>query len=402
MTKNDFPMQNDLNQNSADSGFSEGDSFSVRSLRELIDLVSGKSIKEDQLSPDSILTENLPFPFFGIVGQMEMKIALLLSIINPMIGGIILIGPRGTGKTTAVRSLLNLLPLVYRSLCHYGCTENDIEAGGMNSVCPDCAKKYAEGSPLSKSDISRLVELPLNATLENVIGGIDEVNNKTGFNRIKKGILAHADQNLLYVDEINILPDVIIDAILDAAAHGIYTLRRGPIAASYKARFTLIGSMNPEEGTLRPQIMDRFGLRVIVRGLEDNLQRFEAYKRVSLFKQNPHQIINQFNPETLHAKKEIQQARELLKQVIIPESIANAGVKLIKELGIASLRAEITLFEAARTYAAADARTEVTLEDLKFVAPFSLRLRSSEFIKEYFDQRKKEEQLLNQKLDNIN
>ncbi len=242
---------------------------SVRSLRELIDLVSGRRMSDTSSQGEAGLADPVPFPFLALVGQMEMKLALLLSLINPALGGVLLSGPRGTGKTTAVRSLLELLPDVVRSKCFYGCLPEDIEAGGIDAVCPDCARRYAEGQPLTMTDRTCLVELPLNATLEDVVGGLDEralIHERV---RLKRGILAHADRNVLYVDEINLLSDEIINAILDASAQGLYTVRRGPVAATYNSRFILIGTMNPEEGRLRPQIMDRFGLRVIVRGLSD-------------------------------------------------------------------------------------------------------------------------------------
>src|SRR5512134_2666572 len=269
---------------------------SFRNLRELIDHVAGKSLPP--LAPeDGRLTEPLPFPFLAIVGQQEMKLALLLGLINPNVGGILLIGPRGTAKTTAVRSLLDLLPEVERSTCFYGCLPEDVEAGGLSAVCPDCAKKYGEGQPLTAPDKVRLIELPLNARLEDVVGGIDERAAVHERMRVRRGILAQADRNLLYIDEINLLGDDIIDSILDAAAQGSYTVRRGHIAVTYRSRFVLIGSMNPEEGKLRPQILDRFGLRVIVRGLESAEERLEAYRRVQAYLSNPRRMIGQFSSE---------------------------------------------------------------------------------------------------------
>ena len=254
-----------------------GEPPKVRSLRELIDLATGRSsMPLDLAQEDAGLAEPLPFPFLALVGQYEMKLALLMSVINPGCGGVLLVGPRGTGKTTAVRSLLDLLPWIERSTCFYGCTAEDVETGGMDAVCPDCARKYGEGIPLSRKEPSHLVELPLNARLEDVVGGLDERAQVHERMRLKRGILGQADLNLLYADEVNLLGDEIVDSILDAAAQGSYTVRRGPVSATYRARFTLIGSMNPEEGNLRPQILDRFGLRVIVRGLEDPEQRLQA------------------------------------------------------------------------------------------------------------------------------
>ena len=366
---------------------------SFRNLRELVDYVAGKSLPP--LTPEEgLLTEALPFPFLAIVGQQEMKLALLLGLINPNVGGILLIGPRGTAKTTAVRSLLDLLPQVERSTCFYGCLPEDIEIGGISAVCPDCAKKYGEGQPLTAPDKVRLIELPLNAKLEDVVGGIDERLGAHERMRVRRGILAQADRNLLYIDEINLLGDDIVDSILDAAAQGSYTVRRGSIAATYRSRFVLIGSMNPEEGRLRPQILDRFGLRVIVRGLEEAEERLEAYRRVQAYLSNPRQMTGQFSNEMAAAAAEIHFARELVRKVTVPDQIANPAIELVQHMGIDSLRAEITWFESARAYAAADGRTEVTLEDLRAVAPMALRLRRSPFMTEYLKGQLSEEKEL--------
>jgi magnesium chelatase subunit I len=366
---------------------------SIRSLRELVDYVAGKALPP--LTPEEgRVTEAVPFPYLAIVGQQEMKLALLLGLINPNIGGILLIGPRGTAKTTAVRSLLNLLPLVDRSNCPYGCLPEDIETGGIDAVCPDCARKFGEGISLTSKDPVRLIELPLNARLDDVVGGIDERAALHERMRVRRGILAQSDRNLLYIDEINLLSDEIMDSILDAAAQGNYTVRRGPVAATYRSRFVLIGSMNPEEGKLRPQILDRFGLRVIVRGLENIAERLEAYRRVQAYLANPRQMAGQFSGEMEAAAVEIQSARERVKKVQLPDAIANPAIQLVQKMGIDSLRAEITWFEAGRAYAAADGRDEVTFDDLKAVAPMALRLRRSQFMSEYFDGQADEEQQL--------
>jgi magnesium chelatase subunit I len=330
-----------------------------------------------------------------------MKLALLLSMINPIMGGVLLIGPRGTGKTTIVRSLTDLLPQVPRSLCFYGCLPEDIESGGMDAVCPDCARKYGEGEPLAVLDRVRLVELPLNARIEDVVGGIDERAATHDRLRLRRGILAQADRNILFVDEVNLLSDQVVDAILDAAAQGHFVVRRGPIAATYRSRFVLIGSMNPEEGRLRPQIMDRFGLRVIVRGLSDPGERLRAYRRVQAYQTNPRQTAAQFSKETQIVQEEIQLARDLLPQVELPDEVAQLGLSLIEKLKIDSLRAEITLFEAARAHAIADGRLQVSFDDLQAVAPMTLRMRRSAFIADYFGEREVEESELIKILDQL-
>jgi len=392
-----FPIQdNDLPGNEL-----EATGAQVRSLRELIDLASGKNLRSTEGEEDAGLAEVLPFPFMAVVGQNEMKLALLLAIINPEIGGLLLIGPRGTGKTTTVRSVIDLLPEIKRSACYYGCTEEDVESGGVDAICPDCAKKYGLGLPLSRIDRVRLVELPLNARLEDVIGGLDDRALVHERLRLKRGLISQADQNILYIDEVNLLADEIIDCSLDAASQGTYTVRRGPISATYKARFTLIGSMNPEEGTLRPQIMDRFGLRVMVRGLTDPVERQSVYQRVTTYRKNPRRLIEQFASDTETARQDIQSAQNLLSRVDLPDELVKAGITLIHGLGIDSSRAEISLFEAARTYAAADNRTLVESGDLSIVAPMALRLRHSEFITHYFEERAQEETELQTQINSI-
>lgn len=373
----------------------------VQSLRELLNLVSGRTARPNAPQEESGLVENQPFPFFGLVGQIEMRLALLLSLINPATGGVLLIGPRGTGKTTAVRSLLGLFPDIERSACFYGCMPEDIERGGIDAVCPDCARKYGEGIPLTIVTPVRMIELPLNSRLEDVIGGLDERSALHDRMRLRRGVLAQADRNILFADEVNLIEDSILNAILDAAALGSYTLRRGPLTATYNSRFTLIGSMNPEEGSLRSQIMDRFGLRVIVRGLGDTQERLEAYDRVRSYHQSPNLLVAQYSGETSLAREEIQEARRRLVEVQLPKETAETGIWLIRKLGIDSLRAEITLFEAARAHAAAGGRTVVDLNDLRITAPMALRLRQSAFMTDYLRERQREDERLMATLDEI-
>jgi len=389
----DFSAEPETNdQPAADTGPAESlPSSAPRSLRELIDRVSGRGFLTQFAAEDSGIAETLPFPFLALVAQHEMKLALILALINPNVGGVLLIGPRGTGKTTAVRSLVDLLPEVPRSLCHYGCMPEDIEAGGIDAVCPDCARKFALGEPLAKLDRVRLVELPLNARMEDVVGGLDERAAVHERMRIHRGLMAQADRNLLYVDEVNLLNDEIVDAILDAAAQGSYSVRRGPVSATYKARFTLIGSMNPEEGRLRPQIMDRFGLRILVHGLNGPTDRLEAYRRVQAYQTNARRTVAVYGAETEILREEIQTARDLLPQVTLPDNVAQQGLEIVHRLQIDSLRAEITLFETARAYTAADGREEVLEDDLRIAAPLALRGRRSSFILEFFASQEIEE-----------
>ncbi|MCP4426012.1 MAG: magnesium chelatase [Chloroflexi bacterium] len=333
-----------------------------------------------------------PFPFLAIVGQEEMKLALILSVINPRVGGVLLIGPRGTAKTTAVRALTDLLPHTRRSLCVNGCTEEIFEEGGMDAICEACAKKAGYGEALTVGDRVRIFELPLNARLDDVVGGINErVALEQQRIRLERGILGHADGHVLYIDEVNLLDDVITDAILDAAAQGHYTVRRGPLKMRYRARFLLIGSMNPEEGRLRPQLMDRFGLRAAVRGLTDAEMRFEAYQQAIAYLHDPDQLASMYAKGTLALAAEIEQAQKRLLSVTISDEAKALGLQLIQSLNIDSNRAEITLFEAARAHAAADEREQATVADVQTVALLALRQRQSPGLTKFFQEQADED-----------
>lgn len=338
-------------------------------------------------TPDLGIADTLPYPFLAIVGQIEMRTALLLSVINPAVGGVLLIGPRGTGKTTAVRSLTDLLPFVEVSDCEEGCLPSSLD-----ELCPECQRKLAAGEPISHLEPVKLVELPLNARLEDVVGGINErIAVQQGRVRLERGILAHADQNLLYIDEVNLLDDMIVDAILDAAAQGSYTVRRGAMIGTYRSRFVLIGSMNPEEGRLRPQIMDRFGLRVPIQGLMDRQERFEVYHRVRRYQLNRRKFLGEWAELTAAAHEEIILARELLKDTELNDEAVEVGLSLVQALGIDSHRAEYAMFEAARAHAAADGRDIADIHDIRAVAPMALRQRRSQFMVDFFARQEEED-----------
>jgi magnesium chelatase subunit I len=355
-------------------------------LLELLQKRSATAILKATPKPDLLSVEVASFPFLAIVGQMEVKTALLLSVINPAVGGALLIGPRGTGKTTAVRGLVDLMPPVRRSLCPYGCDEEAAETWGMDAICPECATKLAHGEDLTGQDRMRLIELPLNARLEDVIGGVNErVAIEQNRVRLERGILAYAHRNPLYIDEVNLLDDIIVDAILDAAAQGRVVVRRGAFSATYPSEPILIGSMNPEEGTLRPQIQDRFGLRVVVDGLHDPEERLEVYRRVRLFREHPHRLLAMVAEDTAAFGEDLARARDLLPQVELMPAAEQLALRLVQKLEIASHRAEIVTLEAARARAAADDRREATVEDVATVAPLALCQRRSAFMRHYFE-----------------
>ncbi len=366
----------------------------IRSLTHLLEVASSKRFLAVVEPGDRGLAESLPFPFIALVGEWEMKLALALAVINPAIGGVLLLGPRGTGKTTAVRSLSPLLPDVQRSLCAYGCMEEDVESGGIESICPECAKKFGLGEPLSFSDRARLIELPLHSELPDVIGGIDERAAAHKRMLVKPGILSHADRNLLYVDEVNLLERDVADAILDAAAQGVYTVRRGPISATYRSRFVLVGSMNPEEGMLRPQIADRFGLRAVVRGLNNSAERWEAYQRSHAFELNPRGFIEYYRAETELIREEILAARQRLATVQLAPETMRLGLEAIQKLGISSLRGTSVLFESARAYTAAAGRDRADPADLDAVAVPALRMRRSPFMDHYASDQEQEDKAI--------
>jgi magnesium chelatase subunit I len=353
-------------------------------------------------APDLGIADRRPYPFMAVVGQIEMRTALLLSLINPAIGGVLLIGPRGTGKTTAVRSLIDILPDAEVSDCEEGVLPDELQSESAKLLYPDCYERFHRGEPISHYEPVKLVELPLNARLEDVVGGINEriavTQNRV---RLEKGILARADNNLLYIDEVNLLNDDIVDAILDAAAQGSYTVRRGAMAGTYRSRFVLIGSMNPEEGRLRPQIMDRFGLRVNVRGLLDKGERLEVYQRVRAYRQNPNGFARAWEKDTADVREEILLARELLKETALDESAVEIGLQLIQALDIDSHRAEYTMFEAARAHAAADGRDKASLSDIRAVAPMALRQRRSEFMVNFYESQRAEDEQIRHQIDRL-
>ena len=234
------------------------------------------------------------FPFTAIVGQDLMKQALILNAINPAIGGVLIRGEKGTAKSTAVRSLTKLLPgLDVVADCRYGCPPDDADL-----QCSECTVRVESGETLPRGRRRmRVVELPINASEDRVVGAIDiEAAIKRGEKEFEPGVLAEANRNILYVDEVNLLDDHIVDVLLDAAAMGQNTVEREGVSVSHPSRFILVGTMNPEEGELRPQLLDRFGLCVDVEGIRDVRQRVEIVERREAFEEDPTAFAARFEP----------------------------------------------------------------------------------------------------------
>ena len=325
------------------------------------------------------------YPFVSIVGQEDMKRALLLNIVDPSIGGALVKGEKGTAKSTTVRSLSQILPVRKRvSDCGFNC---DPERRDM--VCPFCSDKIERGEELNVSESRmRVVELPLSATEDRVAGTLDiEHVLKTGEKKFEPGVLAQANGNLLYVDEVNLLDDHIVDLLLDSAAMGVNYVEREGVSFSHPSRFILVGTMNPEEGELRPQLLDRFGLSVDVRGDPDVESRMEVVRRRLEFDMNPKAFIEKHMPEIQDMRDRIENACRILPEVTVPDDILKAVVTITTSFGIDGHRADITMMKAAKANAALDGRTVVGKDDIRAVASLvmSHRMRRRPFEEAAFD-----------------
>jgi magnesium chelatase subunit I len=316
----------------------------------------------------------LTFPFSAIVGQDEMKMAILLSAVDPTIGGVLVFGDRGTGKSTAVRALAALLPKMQAVVgCRYGC-----DPASEGSACPDCAAlRAAPRSRLSSHLIPvPVVDLPLGATEDRVVGALDlERALSQGVKAFEPGLLARANRGFLYIDEVNLLEDHLVDLLIDVAASGENVVEREGLSVRHPARFVLIGSGNPEEGELRPQLLDRFGLSVEVKTPQLLEARVQVVKRRDAFERDPAAFSLAWKKEDDRTRRTILAARKHLGSVDVPDTTRLDAAKLCMALGTDGLRGDLTLIRAARACAALRGDAQVGVSHLRAVAASALRHR---------------------------
>ena len=308
------------------------------------------------------------YPFSALVGQATLKQALLLCAVNPGIGGVLIRGDKGTAKSTAVRGLAEVMPLVTTVVgCAFNC-----EPGHPADLCPACQQPEAATQQVPVP----FVNLPLGATEDRVLGSLDlEGLLADRRKKLQPGLLAAAHRGVLYIDEVNLLPDHLVDVLLDAAAMGVSTVQREGLSVSHPARFTLIGTMNPEEGSLRPQFLDRFGLMVDVTAPREVAERTEVVRRRIAFERDPVAFGAQWQAAQQALQLQLSTARQLLPAVQMPDGLLTLISQLCTELGVASLRADIVLYKTALTLAALAGRTEVTAADVRQAAELALAHR---------------------------
>jgi magnesium chelatase subunit I len=312
------------------------------------------------------------FPFSALVGQEEMKLALLLAAVDRTLGGVMAFGDRGAGKTTAVRGLAALLPpLSVIEGCRFNC-----DPKASTGICDACRDRRAAGEVRITTVPAPVVDLPLGATEDRVVGALDLERALTvGEKAFDPGLLARAHRGFLYVDEINLLEDHIVDLLLDVAASGENLVEREGLSIRHPARFVLVGSGNPEEGELRPQLLDRFGLSVEVSTPTDLAERVEVVRRRDAFDRDPAGFAAAWADRDAEVRDQVEAAQKALNDVSTPDALLEHGSRLCLAIGADGLRGELTLLRASRALAALEGRTEVTIRDLRRVAPMALRHR---------------------------
>jgi magnesium chelatase subunit I len=312
-----------------------------------------------------------PYPFSAIVGQDEMKLAILIAAVEPAIGGVLVLGDRGTGKSTAVRGLAALLPkMLAVQGCRYHC--DPLAAKG----CEDCERLKASSKLKTHQVPVPVVDLPLGASEDRVVGALDlERALSQGIKQFEPGLLAKAHRGFLYIDEVNLLEDHLVDLLIDVAASGENVIEREGLSVRHPARFVLVGSGNPEEGELRPQLLDRFGLSVEVRTPTEIAQRVEVVKRRDAFERDTETFLAQWAKEDAKVRKQIVAGRAKLADIAVPEAMLYRASELCQSVGSDGLRGELTLIRAARALAALQGANSVGDAHLQRVAAPSLRHR---------------------------
>jgi len=337
----------------------------------------------------STKTERVLFPFAGVVGQEKMKLALILNAIDPKIGGVLAQGQKGTAKSVSVRGIAELLPTVkVVDGCRFSCAPDyppeklcfeckqrfKYEIQELNALPrEEREKRIKEGYLPYHERPMKVVDLPLGATEDRVLGSIDiEKVLRLGTKAFEPGILADVNQGILYVDEINLLDDYIVDVLLDAAAMGVATIEREGVSLSHPANFILVGTMNPEEGELRPQLLDRLALTVKIQGMKDIEMRTQIIKNARAFNENPHAFRESLREEQEWIKNQIVKARELLPNVVIDDRYLDVIAGICIDFNVDGHRADIIIERTARTHAAYNGRTEVTPDDIVAAAELAL------------------------------
>lgn len=320
------------------------------------------------------------FPFSAIVGQEKAKLALICNAIDPSIGGVLLSGDKGTGKSTMVRAFAQILPEIeVVDGCAFNCNPYNVA-----EMCDACREKAENRSIKVAKRRMKVIDLPLSVTLDRLVGTID-INRalKEGIRALQPGILAEANRNILYIDEVNLLEDYIADVLLDSAALGWNVVEREGISLKHPARFILVGTMNPEEGELRPQLLDRFGMFVSIEASENADERVEIVRRVTEFQKDPISFCEKYKSQDDKLRDAISNAKRILSEVAISDELLKLLAETIIQMGIKTHRAEITTVKAAKAIAAFEGRKSVNLEDLKRAMELTLphRIKARPFQK---------------------
>jgi magnesium chelatase subunit I len=313
------------------------------------------------------------YPFSAIVGQEKMKLALILNVINPGLSGVLIRGEKGTAKSTAVRALANILPEIELFSEDPFCLSPETEVDAFREISRILTGEESKELPKTIRQKVRVVELPVGATEDRVVGTLDlEHALKKGEKRVEPGILAAAHRGILYVDEVNLLDDHVVDVLLDSAAMGVNSIEREGVSFSHPARFTLVGTMNPEEGELRPQLLDRFGLCVNIEGITRAEDRVTVMERRAAFDEDPETFCGRWTDDSEALTRRILDARALYSQVTAAREQLFEIAKYCLDVGVDGHRGDIIILKTAKTLAAYGGRTEVTSEDIQTAAELAL------------------------------